>query len=699
MTDIPNTPKEGSQRPRSSRPFIRGGRLIAPASNPPRPSHPNQRGPRFGGPRPPHLGGSRPLNAGAPQAPGAHPVGQRPHGGAGRPGGRPNQNRQRHHGPSRGGRGGGFRKGGHGGSRGNFTRGSQPIKHNQEKRDASPIIPPVPPENIRIIPLGGVEEIGRNMTVIETHEDIIIVDMGVQFSEDDTPGVDFILPNSRYLEERKDKIRGVVITHGHLDHIGAIPYIMEAIGNPPIYTRHFTALMIKKRQEEFVGKATLDIREIETNTGIKMGNLTVNFFSVVHSIPDALAIAIDTPWGEIVHTGDLRLNHVDGVPVPEEEENWSRFKSKKVLLTMMDSTNADSPGFSLSEQVVVKNIDEIIRTVAGRLIISTFASQVDRIIHIIEIAEKYGKKVVIEGRSMKNNLEVIKLDGRLPIKPETIIPLEEMGNHPESKIVALVTGAQGEEFAALMRIANKTHKHIRITKRDTVLLSSSVIPGNERGVQKLKDNISRQGAHIIHSRTHDIHASGHSNADESAWIHSKVKEKFFIPIHGYHYMLRSHGDIAVKTGVEEKNVIIPDNGMIIEIEKGERIFAREEKAPSGLILVDGFSIGEIQEVVLRDRQLLSEDGVFVIYGIIDLKSKKMLKSPDIISRGFVYLRESQELLSQARLLAKKIIEKECAGMMPIDFDHVREAVRDAIEKFLFQETHKQPIVISVVFGI
>lgn len=698
MTDTPQQPpRNNTPRPqRSSRPFIRGGRLISPSPRPPRAGAPVGGGtgaPRFGGHRPPHHGGSRPLNAGAPRPQGQHS----PHSGGGRSGGRPNP----HRGGNRGGgsrdRRGGFRKGGP--NRGGGQAGGQQIKHNQEKSAEMKIIPPVPAENVRIIALGGVEEIGRNMTVIETAEDIIVVDMGVQFSEDDTPGVDFILPNPKYLEDRKDKIRGVVITHGHLDHIGAIPYLMEAIGNPPIYTRHFTSLMIKKRQEEFVGKATLDIREVEENMGLKMGNLTVNFFSVVHSIPDALAIAIDTPWGEIVHTGDLRLNHDNGVVAPEEEVNWGRFKDKKVLLTMMDSTNADSPGFSLSEQVVVKNIDEIIRTVPNRLIISTFASQVDRIIAIIASAEKYGKKVVIEGRSMKNNLEVIRLDGRLPIKPETIIQLEDMGNYPESKIVALVTGAQGEEFAALMRIANRTHKHIRLTKKDTVLLSSSVIPGNERGVQKLKDNISRQGANIIHSRTHQIHASGHSNADESAWIHSKVREKFFIPIHGYHYMLRSHGDIAVRTGVEEKNVMIPDNGMIIEIEKGERIFAREEKAPSSLILVDGFSVGEIQEVVLRDRQMLAEDGVFVIYGIIDLKTKKMIKSPDIISRGFVYLRESQELLSQARLLAKKIIEKECAGPMQVDFDQVREAVRDAIEKFLFQETHKQPIVISVVFGI
>jgi ribonuclease J len=328
------------------------------------------------------------------------------------------------------------------------------------------------------------------MTVFETEKDILIVDIGVQFSEDDTPGVDFILPNTRYLEDKKEKIRGVVITHGHLDHIGGIPYILDGLGNPPIFTRHFTALMIKKRQEEFPGKPTLDIREIETNDTIQVGDLVLRFFGVTHAIPDSMAVAINTPWGEIVHTGDLRLQHVDGTPTADEFEHWKRFDQpeRKILALLTDSTNCENPGFSLPEARVMDTIEGIIKTTLGRLVIATFSSQVDRMIAMITMAEKYGKKVFVDGRSMKNNLELIRLDGRLKVKDDTIVPIEDVGNYPESKVVAIVTGAQGEEFAALMRIANKTHKHIRLSPRDTVLMSSSIIPGNERGVQKLNPN-------------------------------------------------------------------------------------------------------------------------------------------------------------------------------------------------------------------
>ncbi len=677
----PTQPHKPHQQSRT-RPFIRGGRLIAP---PPRP-------PRTGGGHPQHgrfTSGHRPLHTGAPRPQGLG------HGGGKHRGGRGRGNAHR------GGGRGNFRKGGNPRGGNHFARVKQTIKHSQDKQAELLRIPPIAPDTVRIIPLGGVEEVGRNMTVFETEKDILIVDIGVQFSEDDTPGVDFILPNTRYLEDKKEKIRGVVITHGHLDHIGGIPYILDGLGNPPIFTRHFTALMIKKRQEEFPGKPTLDIREIETNDTIQVGDLVLRFFGVTHAIPDSMAVAINTPWGEIVHTGDLRLQHVDGTPTADEFEHWKRFDQpeRKILALLTDSTNCENPGFSLPEARVMDTIEGIIKTTLGRLVIATFSSQVDRMIAMITMAEKYGKKVFVDGRSMKNNLELIRLDGRLKVKDDTIVPIEDVGNYPESKVVAIVTGAQGEEFAALMRIANKTHKHIRLSPRDTVLMSSSIIPGNERGVQKLKDNLSRQGARIIHNKIADVHSSGHANSGELEWIHKKVKEKFFIPLHGYHYLLRQHGDIAISTGVAPENVVVPDNGMIIEIVGGEKIVVREEKAPSGLILVDGFNVGEIQEVVLRDRQMLAEDGVFVIYGIVDMRTRKMIKSPDIISRGFVYLRESQELLSQARLLAKKIIEKESAGMAQIDFDAVREAVRDAIEKFLFQETHKQPIVISVVFGI
>jgi ribonuclease J len=560
-------------------------------------------------------------------------------------------------------------------------------------------IPEVRDGVIRIIPLGGVEEVGKNMTIFETKDDIFVVDIGLQFHDEDTPGVDFILPNTKYLEERKEKIRGVFITHGHLDHIGGISFIMPKIGNPPIYARNLTAVLIQKRQLEFPHFPTLDIRVVEKNERIKVGKTYIEFFAVSHSIPDAMGIIIETPYGDIVHTGDLRVDNTAGVPTEAETEVFARFGKKPPLLLLSDSTNADSPGFSLSETVVMKNIEDIIRETKGRLIIGTFSSQLERIIKIIYVCERYGKKVVIEGRSMKTNIEVAKEVGLLKIHKDTIISPETMEQYPASKIVAIVTGSQGEEFAALMRMSNKTHKNFKINKHDTVLLSSSIIPGNEMGVQKIKDNLSRQGAKIIHSKMSDVHASGHANGDEIRWLHSQIKEKFFIPIHGFHYKLRSNGDLAVSAGVKEENVIIPDNGMVIEIERGEKITALKEKVVNGLVLVDGFSIGDMQEVVMRDRQALAQDGMFIIVAVIDTDTGKLKKSPDILSRGFVYLRESQDLLRQSRFLIKKTIEDSTVGMNPINFDYLKTIVTDTLGRFLFQQTAKRPIILPVILGV
>lgn len=562
------------------------------------------------------------------------------------------------------------------------------------------IIPPIAPDTVRIVPLGGVEEIGKNMTAIETANDIFIVDMGFQFSEDTTPGVDYILPNTQYLEERKHKIRGVFITHGHLDHIGAIPYIMERIGNPPVYARNFTTLMIRKRQEEFPHLPALDMQIVEKDQTITVGSMRITFFAVTHAIPDSMGIIFETAYGDIVYTGDLRLDHTEGTPSVVEEEIYAKFKDRKVLLLMTDSTNVENPGFSISEKVVYQNIEKVIANAPGRLILSTFASQVERMLKMLEICEQYGKKVIIEGRSMKTNIEVARIAGIIKTQPGTLIGVEAMNDYPDNKVVALVTGAQGEEFAALMRIANKTHKHIKLTPRDTIVMSSSIVPGNERSVQKLKDNLSRQGAHIVHYRTSDIHSSGHANYDELAWIHKKIGAKFFIPIHGYHYMLRVHAELAKTLGTPSENVIIPNNGAIIEIQNaGTSMKMIKETAPSNIIMVDGFAVGDMQEVVLRDRQTLAQDGMFVVVAVIDMATGKVRKSPDIISRGFVYLRESQDLLRQARFIAKNTIES-AAGKMPLnDFDDLKQKITDDLEKYLFQQTAKHPIVLPVLIGV
>ena len=433
-----------------------------------------------------------------------------------------------------------------------------------------------------------------------------------------------------------------------------------------------------------------------------LGKTKVSFFSVTHTIPDSMGIVIETPYGLVVNPGDIKLEHVDGVPTEREEKEYARFSKEKVLLLMMDSTNVDNPGFSTPEKLVHQNLEEIIKSTKRRLIIGTFASQLERMIAIIEAAERNGKKVVVEGRSMKQNIEIVRELGMLKVGKGTIITTEEMDTLPPDRVIILATGAQGDEFAALMRMSSKTHKYIKISNRDTILLSSSIIPGNERSVQKLKDNLARQGAKIIHYRTSDvyIHSTGHGNRGELEWIHKKVNPKFFIPIHGNHYMLRVHEELAQNLGMPPENIVVPDNGMIIEVQEGgEKIKALKETAPSSPVMVDGFAIADVQEVVMRDRKMLAEDGMFVIVATINLKTGRLRKSPDIISRGFVYLRESQELMQHARLLIKKTVEESAMGMNPINFDFIKGNVTDAVARFLFQKTAKRPIVIPVILGV
>ncbi|MEI6864104.1 MAG: ribonuclease J [Candidatus Adlerbacteria bacterium] len=614
--------------------------------------------------------------------------------------------------PFRGPHGG---RGGKGNRRNDFNRRGGPKPHQahpaREIKEHDPnspaplagentYIPPLEAGVVRIIPLGGVEEVGRNMTAIEYGDDIIIVDCGFQFREDSTPGIDYILPNTKYLEDRQDKIRGMFITHGHLDHIGAIPYIIDRIGYPQVYTRLLTSIMIKKRQEEFPNLKPLTIHEVEKNETVRAGKLKIRFFSVTHTIPDSMGIIIETPHGWVVATGDLKLDHVNGVPTEEEEKEWEIFKGQNVLMLMADSTNCEEPGFSIPERTVRKNMEEIISTTKGRLIIGTFSSQLERLIHIIETAANCGKSILVEGRSMKVNIDIVKQLGMLKVPEKTFVGPGELESIPDNKILILATGAQGDEFAALMRIAMKTHKNVKLKPSDVVLLSSSIIPGNERSVQKLKDNISRQGAKIIHRKTMDVHASGHANRDELVWIHMRVNPKFFMPMHGYHYMLRTHAEIAKACGRREEDVIVPDNGTIIEIrDEGQSLVRLKEMAPNSLRLVDGFSIGDIQEVVIRDRSVLAQEGMFVIIATVNPKNGRLRKSPDIISRGFVYLRENQELLSQTRLIVKKTIEDTTKGMNPVNFDFVKNNVTDAVARFLFEKTNKRPIVIPVVLGV
>lgn len=564
------------------------------------------------------------------------------------------------------------------------------------------LIPPPEAGVIRIIPLGGVEEIGKNMTAIEIGNDIIVIDAGMQFKTDETPGIDYIIPNTTYLEERKDKIRAMIVTHGHLDHIGGIPLVMSRIGNPPLYSRNLSILMMKKRQEEFSHLPALNVNVVEKDSVIYAGEMRIRFFGVTHTVPDSMGIVVETPYGSIVTPGDYKLDQVDGIVSDEEEKEYAFFDKEKVLLLLTDSTNIENEGFSLPEVKVNEGLSKLIRAASGRIIIAAFASHITRLVKIVETAEQLGKKVVLDGRSLKTNMEVCEQAGLFTPKKGTIIPVEDADNYPPNKVIVLMTGAQGEEFASLNRAANKTHKKFTIRPGDTIILSASIVPGNEISVQHLKDNLARHGVKIISYRTSEetIHATGHGNQEDVKWLHRKTHPKFFIPIHGWHSMLVRHKELAMELGMSEDHIIVPDNGSLIEIyDNGEKIRVRKEKAPSSPMMVDGFSVGDEQEVVIRDRQMLAQDGMFVLIATIDSATGKLRKSPDIISRGFIYLKENQELLHQVRLIIKKTIEDGARGMNPINFDTIKTTLGDNISKFLFQKTAKHPLVIPVLLSI
>jgi ribonuclease J len=574
-------------------------------------------------------------------------------------------------------------------------------KEHPNQRKEKNVLPPLKDGDIRIINFGGVEEVGRNMSMVEYKDEIIVIDAGFQFeSEDDVPGVDYMLPNTKYLEENKDKIKCVIITHGHLDHIGGIPYILPRIGNPTIYARELTLWMIKRRQEEYPESAELDIKTINVDDKIKFNHLSMEFFPVTHSVPEAIGLKIKTPYGNIITTGDVRLEHENGEPAERERKTYSDLGKEKNLLLMIDSTGIEQPGFSIAEPQIFKTLEEIIKESKCRLIIGTFASQIARLIKIIEIAEKYNKKIVTEGRSIKTNIDIAISAGLCKPKKGTIISSKDMTDYPPDRILILATGAQGEEFAALMRMASGKHKNITLTGEDTVVLSSSVIPGNDLAVRKLKDNLYRHNIKLIHYRVSDVHSSGHGNRGELVWITEQIKPKYFMPTHGFHSMLKIHAEVAESIGIPRKNIIVPDNGQVIEIQnEGNKIEVLKKKVPSSPLMVDGVSVGDIQEAVMKDRQLLAKEGIFTVIVILDPRTGKLKKSPDIISRGFVYLRESQNLLNQTRLIIKKSIEDSTRGNNPVNFDYVRSNLTTNVRRFLYQQTAKTPIVIPVIVAI
>ncbi|OHA15908.1 MAG: hypothetical protein A3A10_01680 [Candidatus Tagabacteria bacterium RIFCSPLOWO2_01_FULL_42_9] len=554
------------------------------------------------------------------------------------------------------------------------------------------------------MPLGGVEEVGRNMMIMEYIEpsskpgDIIIIDMGLQFPEENMPGIDFIVPNVAYLEDKKDRIKGIIITHGHYDHIGAIPYLIHKIGNPIIYTMPLTKGIILKRQDEFSHLPRLRIEEISSQSRLKLGVFDVEFFHVNHNIADTVGVAVHSPVGTLVHTADFKFDNNPVGDKPADYMKMAQLASGGVLLLMSDSTNAENPGHSISEKTIQENLEDIFEHAEGRIVVATFASLLSRIQQIVHLAEKFGRKIALDGYSMKANVALYRELEYLKTRQDTIIDVKEINDYPQGKTVLLGTGAQGEERAVLMRIAQREHLHVKLQKGDTVIFSSSIVPGNERTVQALKDLMYKQGARVFHYKMMDIHAGGHAQAEDLKMMLNLMRPKFFMPIEGNYFMLRLHADLAESVGVPKENIVIPTNGEVVKLTENS-IQATKENVPSNYIMVDGLGVGDVKEVVLRDRQMLSQDGIFVLIAAIDSQTGKLKGSPDIISRGFVYLRESQELLKATRILIKKTVEDATTNMHPVNLSYVKDVLRDQIGKFLFQKTKRRPMVLPVIIEI
>lgn len=583
-------------------------------------------------------------------------------------------------------------------SRTTFSKNNRPSGPRPSSAPApAMVIPPLAKGDIRIIPIGGVEEITKNMTAVEYNDQIVIIDAGVKMG-DSGLGITTTIPDITYLEERKHLIVAIVITHGHFDHVGAIPFVIEKLGNPPIYTREFGAMIIKKRQEEYPQLAPLNLHIVDKETGsvTLSQDLKVRFFGLTHSIPDSTGVIIETPHGDIVSTGDVRVENIEGIPVPSEVEQYKFFKDRNVLLMTMDSTGIPVPGWSLAESIVATTIDTLIAETKGRLLIAAFASQIERLIKFIESAKKYGRYVVVEGRSMKSNIAIVKQLGLTNL--DHVIDVEDMHKYPPNKILVLATGAQGEEYSLLDRVSRGTHKFIKLTEHDTLIFSASVVPGNERSVDELKDRIYRCNPKVITYADTQVHSSGHGKRDELAWLHTQINYKFFMPIHGSHYRLKMHRDmmLSLKPEKTKDDVIVPDDGTIVEIrEQGTKLVRLEERAPHARIVIDGNYIGPVQEPILRDRKVLSEEGFIQVVVAINQRTGKLYKSPDIISRGFIYLRDNQELLHKVRILAKKTSEDSFAEH-GLNMEAIKDDMIEKIKKFIVQKTAKRPIVIAVV---
>ncbi|WP_312458352.1 ribonuclease J [Proteiniclasticum sp.] len=550
-------------------------------------------------------------------------------------------------------------------------------------------------DNVKIIPLGGTNEIGKNMTVVEYKDEIIVVDSGLKFPDDDMLGIDVVIPDVSYLVKNKDRIKGIFITHGHEDHIGALPYVLKQV-NVPVYATKLTAALINLKLTEHRIQDVVTVNIVKAKDTIKLEKMSVEFIKVNHSIADSCALAIHTPLGAVIHTGDFK---VDFTPVDGEVIDLQRFAElgkRGVLALLCDSTNVEREGYTISESTVGESFKRIFHGVRGRIIISTFASNVHRIQQIIEAGVAQGRKIAVSGRSMENIIPIALDLGYLSVDEKHLISIDDIKKYPDNQVLIITTGSQGEPMAALSRMANNMHRKIQVKPGDTVVFSSSPIPGNEKPIFRTIDRLSRLGAEVVYGKLESIHVSGHACKEEIKLIHTLTRPKHLVPLHGEFRMLKEHRDLAIKMGMNPSNIVLPENGDVIEVHR--RGIKKTGTVNSGHVLIDGLGVGDVGRIVLRDRKHLSEDGIITVVVTMDKESASVVAGPDIITRGFVYVKEAEALMESSRKVVAQALY-ECEDKQITDWNVLKNIIKDTLKNHLYEKTMRRPMILPIIMEV
>ena len=545
---------------------------------------------------------------------------------------------------------------------------------------------------VKLIPLGGLGEIGKNITAIEYENEIIVIDCGLSFPDNEMYGIDLVIPDISYLLENREKVKGIFITHGHEDHIGALPYILKEI-NVPVYATKFTLSLIESKLIEFNMVSSCSLNEITLKEPIKTEHFACEFIRTCHSIADSCSLAITTPQGVIFHTGDFKIDYtpVDGEVI--DLQRISEIGKRRVLLLMADSTNATREGFTISETIIGQNLTRLFRNAKGRVIVATFSSNVHRVQQVINSSITYGRKVAFSGRSMEKISQIAMDLGYLKVPKNTIIKLDDIHKYPDNKVTIITTGSQGEPMSALARIASGNHKKIALKERDYIIISASPIPGNTKLITKLIDVLISKGAEVIYDAMEEVHVSGHACREELKLIHSLIKPKYFVPVHGEYRHLKEHAELAKSLGMDEKNIFLLDNGDVLELTGKKAV--KSKSVHTGTVYVDGSGVGDVGNIVLRDRKVLSQDGILTTVLAIDKEAKEIISGPDIISRGFVYVKDSNDLLNEATDLIKREVEY-CLDNDILDWYSIKSKIKSSLGQFLYTKTKRKPMIIPVI---